>query len=382
MADACVRRGLATVLVDPRPFARWPATYGLWRDELAVFPAGTAAATTRTTGAVALSRHRLARGYAVLDNESVRTAVSNPDVEVVRDRALWVRPGVRERTIGLASGRVLSGAVVIDATGSRRVLTGRRHRRRQPAEQTAYGLTVPGDLAGPLLGGEEAVLMDWRPAPGTTLSAPTFLYAVPVPGGGTLLAETCLAGHPAFGPGMLRRRLHARLVTHGIPVEAGRTERVRIALDVPVPMPLPGLTVPFGAAAALVHPATGYSIADTFRLAPRAATAIAASIERGPGVATLAARNAVWPPAARTVHLLRRRGLSALLAMPDELVPEFFEVFFGQSPAAQHAFLSDRCDVSGVMSTMASLFRSARPSLRSVLLGAVPGGGRSPRWAA
>ena len=77
-----------------------------------------------------------------------------------------------------------------------------------------------------------------------------------------------------------------------------------------------------------MHPATGFSVAATLRLAPAVADALAAHLPGDPRGALAAAHAVLWPPAAQAVHLLRRRGLEALLRMPPEEVPAFFEVFF------------------------------------------------------
>ncbi|HEU5470386.1 MAG TPA: lycopene cyclase family protein [Actinophytocola sp.] len=347
-AAACARHGLETVLVDPDPHARWPATYGLWADECALLPDGSrwVAAPAR---AFALSEHRLARDYAVLDNESVRTALAGAPVRVVRGRAVAALGGPRGVTVRLAAGGLLAAAVVVDATGARRVLSGGPAPGPR-AEQTAYGVVLP-DRA------DEAVFMDWRPAPG--FGAGSFRYAVPLPGGATLVEETSLASRPGLDPARLRDRLAAR----GIAAGAGRIERVRIPVDLPVPAGRPGV-VAFGAAAALVHPATGYSVADTFRLAPRLAGAIGAALPRGPHAALRAGRHALWPPAARAVHALRRRGLAVLLRLPPHRVPAFFELFFGLPAELQRGYLGEREDVRLTAAAMTEMFRMADRSMR------------------
>jgi lycopene beta-cyclase len=340
-AAACARLGLDTALVAPNPHARWPATYGMWTDQCALLPAGSwwVSAPVRV---FAVSERELPRHYAVLDNESVRAALADQRVDSISDRLVEVVSGPRGCTVTLASGQVRAAAVVIDATGARR--------SRGQAEQTAFGVTVPNHAL------DGATFMDWRPAPGFDSS--TFLYAVPLPDGRTLLEETSLGGRP--GPGMAE--LRARLTARGLPVDA-TVERVRIPLDIPVPKARPGV-ITFGAAAALVHPATGYSVADTFRLAPRLAEAIRAELRRDPAAA---GRRVLWPPAARAVHLLRRRGLAVLLALPPCRLPEFFELFFGLPAELQQSYLHGREDVRGTAEAMAMIFSRADRTLRSII---------------
>jgi lycopene beta-cyclase len=340
-AAACARLGLDTALVAPAPHARWPATYGIWADQCALLPAGSRwfEAPARV---FALPERTLARGYAVLDNASVQAALDCPNVDIWTTRVIKVVAGPRGCTVTLASGEVRAAALVIDATGARSPAGG--------AEQTAFGVVLPNQVL------DGATVMDWRPAPGFDTS--TFLYAVPLSEHRTLVEETSLAGRPGLGLAELRARLAARGFAPDGPVE-----RVRIPLETPIPAARPGI-VRFGAAGALVHPATGYSVADTFHLAPRLAEAIRAEVRRDPAAA---GRRALWPPAARAVQVLRRRGLAVLLGLPPERLPEFFEIFFGLPAEAQRGYLHGREDVRGTAGAMAMIFERADRSLRSII---------------
>ena len=75
--------------------------------------------------------------------------------------------------------------------------------------------------------------MDWRPDNGAPGAAPrSFLYAVPIGGGATLLEETCLAGRPALDSTELRDRLHHRLRARGIELTgSAAVERVRFPVQ-------------------------------------------------------------------------------------------------------------------------------------------------------
>lgn len=384
VARACAVRGLRTALVAPRPAAPWSATYGMWLDEARRLPPGAGYVAARARVVAGGSRW-LDREYAVLDNASVRAALAHPAVQV---RAGRLTGGAVE----LTGGGTVSAAVVIDATGAR---------AHGGVEQTAFGLRVPAEVAAPLVGPGEAVFMDWRrPRPGP----PTFLYAVPLPEGRVLLEETSLARRPGLPFAELRERLLTRLATHGIDPGDAELERVRIPLDLgpppartpasrahawcPAPtrsrgaplMPVyrvggtgPGVArglwttsgrewhvVPFGAAAGLVHPATGYGVADALRLAPLVADAIAAG-------GASAARRVVWSARARAVHRLRRAGLRTLLALGPDRTEGFFELFFDLPAHQQRAFLSGREDLTGTAAAMAGLFRAAPWGLRRVL---------------
>ncbi|WP_327560682.1 lycopene cyclase family protein [Actinophytocola sp.] len=352
VAAGCAERGLDTLLVDPYPQRRWAATYGMWAEECALLPAGSRWVEVGAR-VVAVTERVLARRYAVLDNESVQAAVGGRGVRVVEGAVAAVAHGPRGNAVALTSGRLLAAAAVVDASGAGRVLSGGPV-PGQRVEQTAFGVVIEEQRA-------EATFMDWRPPPG--FDGSTFLYAVPLPNGRTLVEETSLARRPGMTVGELRARLAAR----GVPL-TGEVEWVRFPVDLPPPRARAGV-VPFGVAAGLVHPATGYSVAEAFRLAPGVAAAIADALDRStPDRAVRAARRVVWTPRARVVRGLRRRGLAVLLGLPPDRVAEFFEVFFGLPVELQRRYLGGREDVGGTAAAMARVFAGASPALRGLIV--------------
>ncbi|MBW0098628.1 lycopene cyclase family protein [Pseudonocardia sp. KRD-184] len=360
LAAECGARGLRTTLLDPAPARPWPATYGAWVDELPDLPAGVVAA--RAAGrAVALTAHRLDREYAVLDVPALRVHLDDGmDRGGVRVRAGRAVGSPAPGSVALADGTVQRARLVVDAGGRAQPLDPGAP-RRVPTEQTAYGVTVDADVAAPVVADGEALFMDWRPDHGEP-GWPTFLYAIPLGGGRVLLEETSLARRPGLPLPVLRRRLHARLRRHGVVVPGDApVEKVSFPLD--RPRHRAPHVLGFGAAAPLVHPATGFSLASALALAP----AVARAAECDDPLA--AARATVWPPAARVVHRVRGVGLEALLRMPAEEVPGFFEVFFGLPERHRRAYLSGRDDLRGTLVTMTALFGSADGRLRRRLVG-------------
>ncbi|WP_326834005.1 lycopene cyclase family protein [Amycolatopsis rhabdoformis] len=381
LARACARRGLATTLVDAAPAAPWRNTYGVWADELPGLPRETIAAAPGSTVAFGTREHRLDRGYLVLDNAGLRSWLTAAPVTVVAGRVAHAEHGRHGSTVVLADDRRLATAVVVDASGVHRVLSGGPP-RGQRAEQTAYGLVLPAAEAERLVPGaaDTAVFMDWRDG------APSFRYLLPLGDGSVLVEETSLAHRPGVPVEELAARLRTRLTGVGLRPR-GREERVRIVLDVPVPgrgtLGAIGAgsigavafgagafgAVPFGVAAGLVHPATGYSVATALRLAPRVAAALAGAFEAGPPAARRAAHRTLWTAEARAVHSLRQYGLRALRRMSPSELAEFFDLFFTLPGDAQRAYTSGREDLPGTAAAMARLFRAAPPRLRTRLAG-------------
>lgn len=359
LAAACAQRGLATVLVDRAPEAPWTATYGGWVSDLpADLPAACVAATA-AGHAVALTRHDLGRGYAVLDTAALRAHLDG----LLAERGVPVLEGRAVRAVDgrlvLAGGDGIDARWVVDAGGHRQPLSSHAA-SGTAAEQTAYGLVVPAAEAALLVPPGSALFMDWRPDHGDTGPA-SFLYGVPLGNGEVLLEETSLARRPGLSLRLLRDRLWARLGAHGVrPPPECDVERVRFPVD--VPRHRGRAAIGFGAAAPFVHPASGFSVTTTLAAAPLLAEALATGRRR-------AVRRAVWPASAVAVHRVRRIGLEAVLRMPPAELPAFFETFFALPDRHRHAYLSGRTAPLATAAAMAALFARADGRLRLRLVG-------------
>lgn len=369
LAHACTAIGLDVVLVAPRPTRVWDRTFGLWADELGPLPDGARA--VRAARVTAAGR-RLTRPYAVLDNAAVLAAYRSGGTRVVSGTVTHVSAAPPRMTVHVREGGALSAGVVVDASGAGRVLSGGPARGPR-AEQTAYGLIVPAEAARSLVAADGAVFMEWARA--GAAEPPTFLYAVPLPDGRVLLEETSLARRPGLPLAALEERLRARLADAG--VETGpqpAVERVRFTLDDDVPPTRPGVLA-FGVAGGMMHPASGFSVGEVLATAAPTAAALRDALPSGAEAAARAARAALWPARARAVRRLRAAGLSTLLRLQPEVVPAFFDAFFGLSPDLQRAYLSGRTDPAGTAAAMTAVFAGASwPVRRSMLTAQLPAG--------
>ncbi|MGW5381598.1 lycopene cyclase family protein [Nocardia sp. NPDC003963] len=346
LAHRCLAHGMSVLVVDPNPGRRWRATYAAWSDELpAWLDPAVIAATVAEPRAHGLREHIISRPYSVLDTALLQQSLDLTGATVLPGRAI----ALGRHTVTLDSGRVLRARRIVDARGL--------PRRPRRAEQTAFGLMPAADAIP-----EPALFMDWRPdngaEPGTP---PSFLYAVPLGGGTVLYEETCLVGAPALGLRELARRLHHRLRARDITLLGDEpVERVRF----PVTGGKPGAGR-FGAAGGYLHPATGYSVA--------AALSAADNVAAGGSGGTAAAR---------AVHRIRQAGLRALLALPPDRIPGFFDTFFDLDIELQRAYLSGRDDPAGTLTAMSELFfalpGSVRPRLAAATLGLRPLSPRRP----
>jgi lycopene beta-cyclase len=354
-AAACAATGLRTALVAPA-VSPWPATYSLWADELdaAAGPLGldpaTAAARYSPTvvRTAAGGERRLTRDYARLRNDVVHAALLDrfraSGGEVVTGRVAGLLPDGGREVAVLADGTRLSARVVLDARGG----------GPGSAQQRAWGEVVAGpvpDLVPP--GG--ALLMDWAALADPALP-PAFLYGLPLDDGTVLLEATSLAARPPQPLAGLRDRLAALLAAHGLR-PAGDAERVAIPLD-GAPRAA-GAGTRLGAAAGLVHPATGYSVASSLRLGPRVAAALAGGADP---------RRAVRAARPRATAALLGLGLEVLLPLDAADTDAFFAAFFTLPERAWGAYLDVGSPPAAVAAAMARVFAALPPAARARLL--------------
>jgi lycopene beta-cyclase len=97
--------------------------------------------------------------------------------------------------------------------------------------------------------------------------------------------------------------------------------------------------VPFGSRGGMMHPCTGYSVADSFALVDTLVDAVRTGADP---VAAL------WPWQARLVYWMRMRGLYGLGRLTTAQSISMFEAFFTASPRQQRALLSAHDDYAAL----------------------------------
>jgi len=366
LAQELTTRGVDVVLVGAdRP---WVATYTTWCDDLD----GVALVNDgdiwmhrfETVGANFGQAQTIRRPYGVIDNARLRTVL---------------RTGVQHRVESVSSPTQARGRIVIDATGWP---SGLDHEDRRALDadpdsiawQTAFGVVLDEPPSGPL--GEPTVMDFSEPADAGDVDLPTFAYAFPV-ADGWLIEETVLAGR-SIDPDGLITRLASRLdqTSEQLLARATRTERVRIPMGVPVPRhPERGGAVRFGAAAGMIHTASGYSVASSLRSAARVADAIVGClVDDGPverdALAVVA--DAVWPASLRRTRRLHDYGLDVLLSMNLDEIRDFFDTFFELPPDRWAAYLRIDTPPRELAGVMTRMFARADWRLRRQLVSADP----------
>lgn len=371
LAAACVERGLRVGLLADRPDAPWHQTYGAWLDEL-----GTAGveqftrqrwprALVRTTGT---NYRELGRTYCLVDNDRLRSHLVQraAGTEIRHGRAVAVSETSGRAVVTTDDGERLAARVVIDATGFPSAFGAGTP--PGAAWQTAYG--VIGTFARPPAPSGAMCLMDFDVSPFADERPTTFLYAMDLGGGRWFVEETSLAARPKVALPFLAERLQRRLHARGTPVTTVESiERCAFVMD--APLPTRGPAVAFGAAAALVHPATGYHLAYALTRAGDVADALVSALGSPDGSATAIARtisDAVWTSDRRRRHALYRFGLEVLLGLDPPATRAFFDAFFRLPPEHWRRYVSRTASSLQVQATMARLMGTVPLPLQARLL--------------
>ncbi len=435
-ASACCQAGLSVTLVAPNPEADWPQTYGVWIDQLEVgvrklvglesggsFPLSH---QWSTISAVTDAERDLKRAYGLLDNHAVRAALHQAAeaTGLLTVRTVLAESVAHEQwsSVAVSKGRVVEARLVIDATGAQspfvqRVNSGQSKalasnvagptslpERMVPSPdrmvpspdrqagsgalasagsasglhvasvataphvmQAAYGVVAEVDRPPYAT----SVLMDWT---GPNRRDASFLYALDL-GGRWLLEETSLARNPALSPDELKARLQARLSGMGVTITATHSEEhVLFPMDVALPV-MGQRTLAIGGAGAMVHPATGYSVAASLRLAPRLAEslriAFGESSVDGQSLADAGWR-AIWSPDRRKARNLESYGLDRLLTMSQSEIRGFFHTFFALGPSVMTTYLGGDATSTELAAVMWKVFQKAPLRLRSRLASGNP----------
>jgi lycopene cyclase-like protein len=332
------------------------------------------------TVATPLEERHLPRRYAKLHTDSLQRSwwseLAAGSAHVVPERAARLDHDDEGTSIHIEGGATERARVLVDASGAGSPFVERVH-RRPPAHQIAYGALLHAPGHG--FDRDRATLMDFRPASAHESEPPSFLYVLPLSRERIFLEETSLASRPGASPTLLRSRLEARLRSLGL-ADAPRLGEERCSIPMGLGLPAQGQPlVPFGAAASMVHPATGYSIAHVLRKAEPVAEAIIGALADDDLELAVAAGNAaVWPRSQRTVWELYAFGLESLVRMDVVETSRFFDAFFRLPVASWSGFLSGTLGPSELGVVMTRLFRSLPASVRWRLLRTSVSAGAAP----
>ncbi|KAG6769951.1 hypothetical protein POTOM_025618 [Populus tomentosa] len=248
--------------------------------------------------------------------------------------------------------------------------------------QTAYGVEVEveNNPYDPSL----MVFMDYRDYIKQKVQCleaeyPTFLYAMPMSSTRVFFEETCLASKDAMPFDLLKKKLLSRLEAMGIRVLKTYEEEWSY---IPVGGSLPNTeqkNLAFGAAASMVHPATGYSVVRSLSEAPNYASVIAnilnqdhskgkPILERRYANISMQAWNTLWPLERKRQRAFFLFGLALILQLDIEGIRIFFHTFFRLPSWMWQGFLSSSLSSADLMLFAFYMFVIARNDLRMCLV--------------
>ena len=393
LALTLARSGLCVRCFDSRADALWTNNYGIWADDLPWFGAAGQQGLRWERPAIIGTDGRqyvVPSAYHMLPNASLQSQWRAELEALGGSLTAQQVVSVESRAGGMVCCTLDDGSdetadLFVDASGGPSPWVA-RERSPAPGFQTAWGTTIRASAGDLPLHNADMALMDFRQAAeGVSEWPPTFMYALPTGPDTVFVEETVLVGNPMTPPEELRARLQLRLRTWGLADrEQLHHERCVIAMGQALPTAAqPALA--WGAAAGMVHPASGYSIGHTVRWAHQAAPAIAELLATPMSASqrqTLLWQQ-VWPRERRRAWRLYRFGMDVLLQMNAAALGEFFLHFFEQD--AERALRYMRFDLSDrqLAELMLDFYRAVPGSIRWRLTraGAGPSGwGLAARW--
>ncbi|KAK8949126.1 hypothetical protein KSP39_PZI005868 [Platanthera zijinensis] len=208
--------------------------------------------------------------------------------------------------------------------------------------QTAYG--VEAEVENNPYDPKSMVFMDYRDHDKNNRGSsyneyPTFLYVMPITSSRVFHEETCLASRKAMPFNLLKTKLMSRLEAMGVRILKIYEEEWSY---IPVGGSLPNTeqkNLAFGAAASMVHPATGYSVVRSLSEAPKYASVIADILKSNAyfrknsiigsvhNPSALAWRT-LWPQERKRQRAFFLFGLALILELDIDGIRTFFLTFF------------------------------------------------------
>lgn len=360
---------------DPQLARPWPNHYGVWEDEFERVGLAHCATTRYRDTSIYVDQQKtlVNRPYIRVDRVKLKETfvdrckkagvifVENKITNVQHTCDQW-----SEVCVNGDEGRKMRARVIVDCTGHALQFTSGEGSNAfaKPWQQAAYG--IEATVKSYPFAKDEMVLMDFRDDYATADmkqacdERPTFLYVFPVDERRAFFEETSVIAQQAVSFEELKERLYARLAHEGVEVENVIEEEFSL-IPMGGSLPKRGRVVGFGGAAGLVHPATGYMVARTVRLADQVGAAIAKGLEEiGEEGSVERVAQMAWDET-WNIEMLRQRdflnfGSELLLSLGIEESRAFFNAFFRLPTDLWTRFLSYELDTPGRRAVFALWF--------------------------
>ncbi|KAM7271156.1 hypothetical protein ACFE04_030370 [Oxalis oulophora] len=373
LAEQVSSYGIKVCCIDPSPLSMWPNNYGCWVDEFDSLNFEDCFDKTWPMACVHIDDDNtkyLDRGYGRVSRKKLKTKLIENCVGngvMFHKASAWkIEHSEFQSSVVCNDGSEIKASLVVDASGFSSSFIDYGSKPRNHGYQIAHGILVevedhPFDL-------DKMVLMDWRDSHlgnepylrENNSKIPTFLYVMPFDKNLIFLEETSLVSRPVLSYMEVKRRMVARLRHLGIRV-------TRLIEDekclIPMGGPLPKIGQPvmgMGGNSGVVHPSTGYSVAQSMALAPIVAAAIAECLGSNRMIRGQPAYRKVWsslwPIERRLTREFYTFGMETILKLDLAETRRFFDAFFDLDPYYWHGFLSSRLSITELASLSLSLF--------------------------
>ncbi|KAL3828586.1 hypothetical protein ACJIZ3_017388 [Penstemon smallii] len=380
LAEQVSKYGIKVCCLDPSPLSMWPNNYGVWVDEFESLGLEDCLDKTWPMTCVHINDDKtkyLDRAYGRVNRKDLKlkllSSCAANGVKFHKAKVWEVQHEEFESSISCDDGTELKASLIVDASGFTSSFV-EYDKPRNHGYQVAHGILAevdqhPFDL-------DKMVLMDWRDTHlgnepelrASNSKYPTFLYAMPFDSNLVFLEETSLVSRPKLSYMEVKKRMVARLRQLGIRVKTViEDEKCLIPMGGPLPR-VPQSVMAIGGNSGIVHPATGYTVAQTMAIAPLVAEAIAECLGstrmiRGTALYSRA-WNGLWPLERRFSREFYNFGMETLLKLDLNGSRRFFEAFFELNPHYWHGFLSSRLSFGELVMLGLSLFGKASNSSR------------------
>ncbi|GKV34956.1 hypothetical protein SLEP1_g43284 [Rubroshorea leprosula] len=378
LAEQVSLHGIKVCCVDPSPLSVWPNNYGVWVDEFENLGLEDCLDKTWPMACVYIDDQKtkyLGRAYGRVGREKIKSKLLenclwNP-VKFHKAKVWKVKHEEFESVIECDDGSELKASLVVDASGFASTFV-EYDKPRNHGYQIAHGILAevenhPFDL-------DKMVLMDWRDShlqnePYLRVKnsrLPTFLYVMPFDSHLIFLEETSLVSRPILSYMEIKQRMVARLRHLGIQVKRViEDEKCVIPMGGPLPK-IPQSVMAIGGTSGIVHPSTGYMVAQAMALAPVVADAIAECLGSTRMIRGRPLHdrvwNGLWPNELRRVREFNTFGMETLLKLDLNATRGFFDAFFDLDPYYWQGFLSTRLSLRELVSLGLSLMLGASNS--------------------
>eukprot|EP00468_Gymnochlora_sp_CCMP2014_P002625 CAMPEP_0167762396 /NCGR_PEP_ID=MMETSP0110_2-20121227/12744_1 /TAXON_ID=629695 /ORGANISM="Gymnochlora sp., Strain CCMP2014" /LENGTH=1052 /DNA_ID=CAMNT_0007649265 /DNA_START=179 /DNA_END=3337 /DNA_ORIENTATION=+ len=395
LAGELAERGVDVGLVGPE--TSFTNNYGVWEDEfkdlglehtLEKVYDETLVVIDEKKGYEAINRKYARVGRKELRDHLVSKCKNSGRVRYLSGIVEGVSRDTSEPTkiVELQNGDKLSAKFVTMSTGHNREVL-EYEEGPPPTWQTAYGIEIA--MKNHPWASDKAVFMDLSQSddenPGVS-RVPSFLYILPDEDK-VFLEETCLVSQVQVPFDELKRRLYKRLQNMGVTVDPEsiiEEEASWIPLGGPLPK-VPQSVLGFGAAAGLVHPASGYSIVNSLKMASSVADSIVEGLGTGDfDSASMKAWQTIWSDENRQKMAFYQFGSDLIAKMSLSEIKEFMRTFYSLPSPLWKGFLSHDLNPAGLMVLAISMFAIGGAELRMSLISelASPAGVKMAKAAA